>query len=115
MLLSLNTSIRNRQKKFCERIYNLDALYKYVSPKTKGVSVNKGGATTILTYSYLESMQGDRTSHRHWWLNNRLALFDAKYKTGNYSLTDLTFKGNSAAGATIKAWSSRDFFKNSPP
>lgn len=101
---------KEQTEKFCERIYNLDALYKYVSPKTKGVSVNKGGATTILTYSYLESMQGDRTSHRHWWLNNRLALFDAKYKTGNYSLTDLTFKGNSAAGATIKAWSSRDFY-----
>ena len=38
------------------------------------------------------------------------SLFDARYNTGKYSLTDLTFKGNSAAGATIKAIPAKDFY-----
>ena len=96
--------------KFCERIYNIDAQKKYVSPKTEGVEVSQNGTVSTVTYSYLEAMQGSRKAHRHWWLTNRLSLFDARYQTGQYTLTDLTFKGNSAAGATIRAWASRDFY-----
>jgi len=87
---------------FCTRLYNLDGEMKYVRAKTIGV----GGKT----YSFLESMQGSRRAHRRWWLRNRLALFDARYRTGNYTRTDLAFKGNSAAGATIRAWSGRDWY-----
>lgn len=89
-------------EKFCTRVYNIDGVMKYVRPKTEGV----GGKT----YSFLESMQGSRSAHRRWWLGNRLALFDARYRTGNYTRTDLAFKGNSAAGATIRAWSGRDWY-----
>lgn len=89
-------------EKFCTRVYNIDGVMKYVRPKTVGV----GGKT----YSFLESMQGSRSAHRRWWLGNRLALFDARYRTGNYTRTDLAFKGNSAAGATIRAWSGRDWY-----
>lgn len=96
--------------KFCERVYNIDAQKKYVSPKTEGVEVSQNGTVSTVTYSYLEAMQGSRKAHRHWWLTNRLGLFDARYQTGQYTLTDLTFKGNSAAGATIRAWASRDFY-----
>lgn len=96
--------------KFCERIYNLDALNKYVTPKTRGVEVNQDGVVSVVKYSYLESMQGSRKAHRHWWLTNRLGLFDARYSTGQYSQTDITFKGNSEAGATVKATPSRDFY-----
>ena len=96
--------------KFCERIYNIDAQKKYVSPKTEGVEVSQNGTVSTVTYSYLEAMQGSRKAHRHWWLTNRLSLFDARYQTGQYTLTDLTFKGNSAAGATIRAWAGRDFY-----
>ena len=99
-----------QSSRFCERIYNIDALKKYVSPKTEGVEVNQNGQVSTVTYSYLEAMQGSRKAHRHWWLTNRLGLFDARYMTGQYTVTDLTFKGNSAAGATIKAWASRDFY-----
>lgn len=99
-----------QSSRFCERIYNIDALKKYVSPKTEGVQVNQNGQDSTVTYSYLEAMQGSRKAHRHWWLTNRLGLFDARYMTGQYTVTDLTFKGNSAAGATIKAWASRDFY-----
>lgn len=101
---------KEQSSKFCERIYNIDALYKYVYPKTRGVEVLQNGQVTNLTYSYLEAMQGSRTSHRHWWVNNRMSLFDARYMTGQYLSTDLTFKGNSAAGATIKATPIRDFY-----
>lgn len=93
--------------RFCERIYNLDALSKYVRPKTLGVPSGGGAA---VKYSYLESMQGDRKAHRHWFVTNRAGLFDARYSTGLYTATDLTFKGNSAAGATVKATAARDFY-----
>lgn len=92
----------DQAQKFCTRIYNLDGQMKYVRAKTEGI----GGKT----YSFLESMQGSRKAHRRWWLKNRLSLFDARYRTGNYTRTDLAFKGNSAAGATIRAWSGRDWY-----
>lgn len=99
-----------QSSKFCERIYNLDALNKYVEPKTIGVEVNKDGEVTLVKYSYLEAMQGNRKAHRHWWVTNRMGLFDARYSTGQYTSTDISFKGNSAAGATVKATPARDFY-----
>lgn len=96
--------------KFCERIYNLDAQNKYVQPKTQGVEVNNDGSVTNVKYSYLEAMQGSRQSHRHWWVSNRMGLFDARYSTGQYTATDISFKGNSAAGATVRATPARDFY-----
>lgn len=108
--LVFNIFDNEQSGKFCERIYNIDALNKYVTPKTKGVEVNQNGQVSTVTYSYLEAMQGSRKAHRHWWLTNRFGLFDARYMTGQYTVTDLTFKGNSAAGATIRAWATRDFY-----
>lgn len=96
--------------KFCERIYNLDAQNKYVEPKTLGVDVNNDGTVTNMKYSYLEAMQGNRKAHRHWWVTNRMGLFDARYGTGQYTATDINFKGNSAAGATVRATPARDFY-----
>ena len=96
--------------KFCERIYNLDAQNKYVEPKTLGVEVNRDGEVSKVKYSYLEAMQGSRKAHRHWWVTNRMGLLDARYSTGQYTGTDISFKGNSAAGATVKATPARDFY-----
>lgn len=96
--------------KFCERIYNIDAQNKYVEPKTQGVEVNNDGSVTNVKYSYLEAMQGSRKSHRHWWVTNRMGLFDARYSAGQYTATDISFKGNSAAGATVRATPARDFY-----
>lgn len=101
---------KEQASKFCERIYNLDAINKYIKPKTLGIDVVSAGVVQKQTYSYLEAMQGSRESHRHWWIQNRLNLFDARYSTGNYTSTDLTWKGNSAAGAMVKAIPSRDFY-----
>ena len=108
--LAFNIFDTEQSSQFNERIYNMDGLNKYVSPKTKGVQVDQNGQIVTLMYSYLESMQGSRKAHRRWWLTNRLSLFDARYMTGQYKNTDLTFKGNSAAGATIRAWAARDFY-----
>lgn len=96
--------------KYCERLYNLDAQYKYVRPKTIGIEVNQNGVVSNVKYSYMEAMQGSREAHRRWWLTNRIHLFDARYSAGQYSLTDITWKGNSAVGATVKAAFSRDFY-----
>src|SRR5690606_1349322 len=41
---------------------------------------------------------------------NRLNLFDARYATGLYNSTDITWKGFSSAGARVKATPSRDFY-----
>lgn len=101
---------KEQSDKYVERVYNIDAQYKYVKPKTLGVDVNVGGVVTNLKYSYLEASQGSRKSHRHWWLTNRLNLFDAKYSTGQFTLTDIAWKGYSNAGATIKATANRDFY-----
>lgn len=101
---------KEQSAKFCERIYNLDALNKYVDPKTLGVEVNQDGVVSNVKYSYLEAMQGSRHAHRHWWVTNRMGLFDARYSSGQYTATDISFKGNSAAGATIKATPARDFY-----
>ncbi|WP_313418838.1 hypothetical protein [Sphingobacterium multivorum] len=101
---------KNQSEKFSERIFNLDAQYKYVAPKTLGTNMIVGGNVQNTKYSYLDAMQGSRKSHREWWLTNRLELFDGRYSTGQYPLTDISWKGVSDAGAKVTAESSRDFF-----
>lgn len=96
--------------KYCARIYNIDAMNKYVTPKTKGVEVTVDGSVTNVKHSYLEAMQGNRQAHRHWWLTNRFGLLDARYSTGQYTQTDISWKGNSAAGAVVKATAKREFY-----
>ncbi len=101
---------KEQSEKFCERIYNLDAINKYVVPKTIGIEVNNDGVVSNVKYSYLEAMQGSRMAHRHWFVTNRMGLFDAWGSTGQYTATDISFKGNSAAGATVKAVAAREFY-----
>lgn len=101
---------KNQSEKFSERIFNIDAQYKYVAPKTIGTNVIVGGQVQNTKYSYLEAMQGSRKSHREWWLTNRLELFDGRYSTGQYPLTDISWKGVSDAGAKVTAESSREFY-----
>ena len=58
--------------KWVEKVYNQDAMYKYVSPY-----VDKG-------INNLFMLQGKRDLHRRWWLANRFAIYDAKYVSGEY-------------------------------
>lgn len=58
--------------KWVERVYNQDALYKYIGP-----FVNQG-------INNLFMLQGKRDIHRKYWLARRFQLFDAKFVSGEY-------------------------------
>ena len=66
--------------KWVEKVYNQDAMYKYVSPYTdKGIN-------------NLFMLQGKRDLHRRWWLANRFAIYDAKYVSGEYKSQAIELK-----------------------
>lgn len=83
----------NQSDKWCERIYNEDADYKYVKPYIAG------------TVNELAKMHGSRKSHRTWWLSKRFQLMDAKFSNVNYRGKHIHMKLDGAKGAefTIKA------------
>lgn len=80
--------------KFCERIYNLDALNKYVAPT---------GMSESAVSPYRDLMQGNRKSHRHFFVNKRMSIFDNEWRAGEYysAANEISFKGISAAGSAI--------------
>ena len=69
-----------QSSKWCERIYNLDAQYKYIGPFT-----DQG-------LNYLELLQGSRQSHRRWWLSRRFNLIDSKFVSGEYKAKGVELK-----------------------
>lgn len=83
----------NQSDKWCERVYNEDATYKYVTPYTKG------------TVNTLFMMHGSRKSHRTWWLSKRFQLMDAKFNNDNYKgkFIHLKLDGSPGAEFTIKS------------
>lgn len=85
---------RDQVDKFCQRIYNLDSLNKYVAPT---------GMDETAVAPYRDLMQGSRTSHRHWFLKNRLSQFDNEWRAGEYysSANEISFKGISAAYSSL--------------
>ena len=80
--------------KFCERIYNLDALNKYVAPT---------GMSESAVSPYRDLMQGNRKSHRHFFVNKRMSIFDNEWRAGEYysSANEISYKGISAANSSI--------------
>ena len=73
--------------KWCERVYNQDAQYKYIDPYT-----NNG-------INNLFMLQGNRSSHRRWWLSHRFNLLDSKFVSGAYKAKSIEFKAaNAPAG-----------------
>lgn len=58
--------------KWVERVYNLDAEYKYISPYTTNGTNN------------LFMLQGKRDIHRKWFLANRFSLYDSLFVSGAY-------------------------------
>ena len=83
---------------WCERIYNKSGKFKYIDPQIDGVNV--GG--NMVTYPYIYALQGNREAHRTHTINNRFALLDAKYETGNYTSDniDLYMSRTAADGTT---------------
>lgn len=75
--------------KWCERVYNEDAQYKYVDPYVNG------------TVNTLFMMHGSRKAHRTWWLSKRFQLMDAKFNNDNYRGKFIHLKLDGAPGCNI--------------
>lgn len=85
----------NQSDKWCQRIYNKDAEYKYLS-----VSSEEGSDDNTLFM-----LQGSRKAHRTWWLSKRFKLMDGKFSNSNYVNTYVMIKlaGSPGMSATITA------------
>lgn len=59
-------------KTFSPALYNVDAIGKYISPY---FSWKK---------NYLVSDQGDRTAHRHWFIDTNVDYFEQMYGVGDF-------------------------------
>lgn len=70
----------SQSSKWCERVYNQDALYKYIGP------YNNNGVNNLFM------LQGARRSHRRWWLSHRFDLIDSKFISGKYKAKVIDFK-----------------------
>ena len=68
----INTFDNEQSNKWVERVYNLDAEYKYITPYTQNGTNN------------LSMLQGKRELHRRWWLSNRFSLYDSLFVSGAY-------------------------------
>lgn len=89
------------QKVWGEAIFNEDAKFKYIDPL-----VNDGDNT------YLEMLQGSKSSQRKWWLYNRFRYLDSKYVAGDnledyimlrpYAVSDITITPYADIYASIK-------------
>lgn len=95
----LNMYNEEQAGNWCERIYNKSGKLKYIDPQIDGVNVNG----SIVTYPYIYALQGSREAHRTHTINNRFALLDARYETGNYTSDniDLYMSRTAADGATM--------------
>ena len=58
-------------KKWCEILYNESGFFKYV-------------VSRMNDNSWLDWLQGARTSHRHWWLSTSMDYYDAKWGVGDF-------------------------------
>lgn len=78
--------------KWVERVYNLDAEYKYLSPYTTNGTNN------------LFMLQGKRDLHRRWWLSNRYSLYDSIFVSGAYksSYVEIKCLDETQPGQTFK-------------
>lgn len=90
----------NKQSgKWCERVYNQDAQYKYIGPYTDS-GINN-----------LYMLQGARSAHRRWWLSHRFDLFDSKFVSGAYKAKSIEFKAaNAPAGLEFSIVSGNNIF-----
>lgn len=85
--------------KWCERVYNQDAQYKYIGPYTDS-GINN-----------LYMLQGARSAHRRWWLSHRFDLLDSKFVSGAYKAKSIEFKAaNAPAGLEFSIVSGNNIF-----
>jgi len=88
-ILSLAATTKALQEKqadkWCELVYNQDGQYKYVDPLVNGYyDYSSGSPVLVKTGSFLYALQGSRTRHRGWYLNERFNYTDSKYDAGSH-------------------------------
>jgi hypothetical protein len=71
--------------KWCERIYNKDAEYKYISPYKAEWKYTGDDENAESFVDKLFMLQGSRTAHRRWWLSRRFNLLDGKWSSGDFA------------------------------
>ena len=71
--------------KWCERIYNKDAEYKYLSPYFVDWKYDGADENVEAFVDKLFMLQGSRTAHRRWWMSKRFSLFDGKWNSGEFA------------------------------
>ena len=81
----------NQTGKWVERVYNQDSQYKYIGP-----FVERGVDNLFM-------LQGDRSTHRKYWLARRFGLFDSKFISGDYKSQAIEIKciNNTPVGQEI--------------
>ena len=84
-LLSVETVLGYLNEKqegvWCERLYNAQEDIKYLSTFKQDFSQTR----------YLNFLQGNRESHRTWWVSNRWNLYDSIWNSGLYDLQHIDF------------------------
>ena len=85
--------------KWAEKVYNKDAMYKYIEPWLYD------------DQKYLGSLQGSRSDHRKWWISNRFANYDALYANSTYTSTAIHFLiPDAPPTSTFTIEAGRDFY-----
>ena len=69
-----------QQGNWSQRAYNKSGHFKYIVPQLVGVM--KQGELT--KYPFMYGLKGSGKSQRHYTIDNRFALLDAKYQCGQY-------------------------------
>lgn len=93
----INIFDSEQSDKWCERIYNQDAQYKYIGPY----------ANSRINNLYM--LQGSRKAHRRWWLSRRFNYLDAKFASGEYRSNTFEIKlGGAPIGVSFSITSGFD-------
>ena len=71
--------------KWCERIYNKDAEYKYINPYMAEWTYTGSDENAEKFTDKLFMLQGARTAHRRWWLSRRFNLLDGRWSSGDFA------------------------------
>ena len=82
------------QANWCERLYNKSGEFKYIIPQLEGV-LKQGELTK---YNFMYGLKGNGQAHRHYTIENRFALLDAKYRCGQYLADNIDAYVARAAG-----------------
>lgn len=97
------------QGNWCERQYNKSGEFTYIVPQLTGV-IKQGELTK---YAFMYALKGTGQAHRHFTIENRFALLDAKYQCGQYLADNIDAYVARNAGDTantIKIVSSEPYY-----